>query len=109
MLTEKTFDVFAARVGIEPGVEQQRRHRPNRTYLSFRRVRHIPTPLRWAVDKARVQGAAKMRLAVHPRDIGILPAYAHDWITLVLRMARLLLSQLRILLPLKMARPRPQS
>src|SRR5882724_681500 len=42
-----------------------------------------------------------MRLAVQPRDIGarILPAHAHDWITVSLRMAGIVPSQLRILLP----------
>src|SRR5437588_2048549 len=42
-----------------------------------------------------------MRLAVQPLDIGtrILPAHAHDWITVSLRMAGIFPSQLRILLP----------
>src|SRR5205807_1524575 len=42
-----------------------------------------------------------MRLAVQPRDIGtrILPAHAHDWITVGLRMAGIFPSQLQILLP----------
>src|SRR5437868_10723756 len=42
-----------------------------------------------------------MRLAVQPCDIGtrILPAHAHDWITVSLRMAGIFPSQLRILLP----------
>src|SRR5437588_5327610 len=42
-----------------------------------------------------------MRLAVQPRDIGtrILPAHAHDWITVGLRKAGIFPSRLRILLP----------
>src|SRR4029077_7387299 len=103
MVAKKTFHFFAAGVGIEPGVDRSGSVVIAPVERGCRSGACGIFPLRFAGQPIRPVCwgcAAAMRLAVQPRDIGtrILPAHAHDWITVSLRMAGIFPSQLQILL-----------